>query len=256
MNKFITKNWKNNYEELNNLDYENFYNHPTIIKTMIIYNKRNYFELSTKYLKEINYIANRIEESKLLKPIANKDLNDKKISIPTGKWICRSAEIKNIFKTKIQNITEIGVGYGGLCRILMQIYPKLEYTLIDFPTMLNLAKYFLKDLDNYDNLNFIDTIKTEEIKFDDIDLLISNNALDEATDEYREIVYTKIFPHVKNFLFVINARTNVGKVREKLLEELNKYDVEVKEYNRYSSEYGKDVDINKINFDKIIATRK
>lgn len=249
MNKnYIAPVWKYYYKQLNDLNYEKFYEHPGIIATMVIDNQKHFFQFASKFLKELNYISDNFKENSILNPISKRYFNNRKISVATEKWVCRTAEIIHNFNlSSMKNVVEIGSGYGGQCEVLVQLYPKLKYILIDYNIMLNLSKYFLK---KHNNLIFIDTEKIEKQKFKNIDLLISNNAFDETTDEYRNIIYKNVFPHVKNLFFVINTK-NKGRLREKLLEELTEFKVE--EYDRNNNKINKN---KKVKFVKVIAKRK
>jgi putative sugar O-methyltransferase len=76
-----------------------------------------------------------------------------------------------------KNIIEIGVGYGGQCKVINDIYKPASYTLVDLPEVLALSERYLKD-SNYDNVKYYtqDQLPTDA-KYD---LVISNYAFSEC----------------------------------------------------------------------------
>jgi hypothetical protein len=79
-------------------------------------------------------------------------------------------------------IAEIGVGYGGQCKIIHDVFHPAEYTLIDLPEPLALTKKFLSEF-SVPNLKF----KTqEELVPETYDLVISNYAFSECTIPVQE----------------------------------------------------------------------
>ena len=64
----------------------------------------------------------------------------------TLRYIKVLSDIVSIFETdKIKTVTEIGVGYGGQCRILMNMLPIIEYNLVDLPEVIALDERFLNE---------------------------------------------------------------------------------------------------------------
>jgi len=79
-------------------------------------------------------------------------------------------------------IVEIGGGYGGQCRIIKELFPNADYTIVDLKEVLLLAKSYL-DAFNLDvTFTPVEDIKTEE-KYD---LVISNFAFSECTKEVQD----------------------------------------------------------------------
>ena len=59
------------------------------------------------------------------------------------------SDIVSLFDTdKIHIVSEIGIGYAGQCRILMNMLPIEEYNLIDLPEVLALSEKFLNKLNS------------------------------------------------------------------------------------------------------------
>jgi hypothetical protein len=78
-------------------------------------------------------------------------------------------------------IAEIGDGYGGQCKIIHDAFLPANYTLIDLPEPLALARRFLKVF-NVPNLRFL---TMEELVPEFYDLVISNYALSECHPSIR-----------------------------------------------------------------------
>lgn len=91
-------------------------------------------------------------------------------------------------------IVEIGVGYGGQCKIISDLYEFESYTLVDLPSCLPLAK---KYLDHFEVRNIICSTLDELDKKNQYDLVISNYAFSEITrglqDDYIDKVTREVF---------------------------------------------------------------
>ena len=86
-------------------------------------------------------------------------------------------------------VAEIGVGYGGQCRIIKSIKPELDYTLVDLPQVCNLSRRYLSNY-SLDNIHFVDgTSEFEPIK---ADFCMSNYAYSELKREIQEGYFEKI----------------------------------------------------------------
>ncbi len=86
-------------------------------------------------------------------------------------------------------IVEIGVGYGGQCRIINSVYTPGIYTLIDLSPALELAKTYLKNFNLKSKLDF----KTmEELEIRDYDLIISNYAFSELPKNIQDVYLEKV----------------------------------------------------------------
>lgn len=81
------------------------------------------------------------------------------------------------------NIVEIGVGYGGQCRVLTELYEVGTYTLIDLPEVINLSERFLEGARATKSVNFISAHDVNRIP---ADLVISNYAFSELRRAVQE----------------------------------------------------------------------
>lgn len=86
------------------------------------------------------------------------------------------------------NIIEIGVGYGGQAKIIMDYFNIKQYNFIDLPAPMTLTKKYLGKF-NYDNCKFLDYNKLPNQKYD---LIISNYAITECTQEVQDLYMEKI----------------------------------------------------------------
>lgn len=125
------------------------------------------------------------------------DIQGREISLsPTtiryAKVLC---DILSMFGTEgINSIAEIGIGYGGQCRLICRKIPGAMYTLIDLPEVIGLAEKFLSRYDECSsNIRYFDGghMYTD----DDYSLVISNYAFSELNravqDEYLSKVILK-----------------------------------------------------------------
>ena len=96
---------------------------------------------------------------------------------------------------KIQTVAEIGIGFGGQCRIMLNFLPNLRYNLIDLPEVILLAERFLTELDQTGDIRYIDGTHL----YNDVpcDLVVSNYAFAELTKETQEFYIEKVISKSK-----------------------------------------------------------
>ena len=107
----------------------------------------------------------------------------------TLRYIKVYGDLKHYFGTLNDlQICEIGVGYGGQCRIINSDASPKEYTLVDIKPALMLAQCFL---DNY-ILKAVAKYKTmNELETQKFDLLISNYAFTELPRNIQDVYLKK-----------------------------------------------------------------
>ena len=112
------------------------------------------------------------------------------ISPTTLRYIKVLADIKKFFHTVDNlNICEIGVGYGGQCRIIDAYYNPATYCLVDMQPALALTQRYL---DNF-ILNSVISYKTmNELDNKFYDLVLSNYAFTELPRSVQDIYLRKI----------------------------------------------------------------
>lgn len=170
-------------------------------------------KLGQKYIDEIKKIdASLLKQELIDKFKQNDNVGDatfydfeevKHISGSTLRYIHVLAQIKKIFGSlNNKTIGEIGIGYGGQCRILSSFYKIKSYTLIDLKQVLGLAQ---KYLDNYP-LETVVSFKTmNELPYDkQYDFVISNYAFSEISRDFQEIYMEKVIKKSKQGFMIMN----------------------------------------------------
>lgn len=127
------------------------------------------------------------------------------ISPTTLRYIKVLADLKKHFQTLDNlSICEIGVGYGGQCRVLNAYYKPATYCLVDIQPALALAQRFL---DNY-ILHSVLTYKTmNELSQRDYDLLLSNYAFTELPRAIQDVYLNKVILRSKRGYITYNEIT-------------------------------------------------
>jgi putative sugar O-methyltransferase len=91
-------------------------------------------------------------------------------------------------------ICEIGVGYGGQCRIINSYFKPSKYTLVDIKPALMLAQTYL---DNFVIQSSLEYKTMNELEYANYDLLISNYAFTELARDVQEIYLNKVILNSK-----------------------------------------------------------
>lgn len=101
-----------------------------------------------------------------------------------------------------KEICEIGVGYGGQCRILCAYFNIKSYTLIDLPQVLSLAKNYLNNYCLNTKLNYVTMNELDKDKR--YDLFLSNYAFSELKKDIQECYFGKTIANSKNGYITYN----------------------------------------------------
>ena len=105
-------------------------------------------------------------------------------------------------------IVEIGCGYGGQAKIIMDTFNVKHYTLIDLEPVLKLTKKYLESLNvNTDKMSFITIDKLEKDK--KYDLFISNYAYTECTKLVQMEYFNKVIKNSKMGYMTANFINNL-----------------------------------------------
>jgi putative sugar O-methyltransferase len=125
-----------------------------------------------------------------------------KISPTTLRYIKVLGDLLSLFKQLNKlNICEIGVGYGGQCRIINSVTSPDKYTLVDIKPALSLTQRYL---DNY-ILNSVVRYKTmNELEIQNYDLVISNYAFSELPRSIQDVYLSKIILNSKKGYITFN----------------------------------------------------
>lgn len=106
----------------------------------------------------------------------------------TMRYLKVALELEQLFGSlQGKNVIEIGVGYGGQCKLIKSLWDVQSYTLVDLPEPLELSKRYLHDVDNCH-------FKTLEELSDDktYDVVISNYAFSECERSIQEQYLNKV----------------------------------------------------------------
>lgn len=101
-----------------------------------------------------------------------------------------------------KKIIEIGVGYGGQCFVLSQLFPNVQkYALVDLDEALLLSGKYLNKLSTRHEVVTIDNLESLNEEFD---LVISNYAYSELRRDLQDYYYDKIINKSKHGYFTLN----------------------------------------------------
>lgn len=123
--------------------------------------------------------------------------SSKLIGSPTTlRYIKVLVDVLNFFDVgKIKTVTEVGIGYGGQCRILMDALTIQRYNLVDLPEVLALTEKFLDAFNLSGNVRYIDG--THIYHDAPCDLFISDYAFSELAKPAQDIYINKIISKAK-----------------------------------------------------------
>jgi len=131
-------------------------------------------------------------------------------------------------------IVEIGGGYGGQCRILKELFPNADYTIVDLKEVLLLAKFYLDEF----NLG-VSFLAPEEIDPEEkYDLVISNFAFSECAKDVQEEYLNTLIKNSKHgymimynpfeYNFDFDRHMKVPMRKKELFESLSKISKKVR----------------------------
>lgn len=152
------------------------------------------------------------------------------ISPSTIRYIKNSLDILNFFDVNdIDNIVEIGGGYGGLCRVLSSFIDFENYVIIDLPEVNGLSeKYLGKFPDLEGRTSQLSCFELDEIV--GADLVISNYAFSECSEEIQMHYYNDVIANASRFYMVYNNFTH-GNINSDRFIELasNQFDINIED---------------------------
>lgn len=129
-----------------------------------------------------------------------------KISPTTARYIKNLSDLIFLFgNLSGLKIAEIGGGYGGLCKIINDLFDFESYTLFDLPQCLELSKRFL-DVFDLKNINYSTGKSLSSI--DKFDLVISNYAFSELHGNIQESYYNNILSNTPLGYLTCNFKTH------------------------------------------------
>jgi hypothetical protein len=125
-----------------------------------------------------------------------------KISPTTLRYMKVAQDLRHYFgELRGAKICEIGVGYGGLCRIVDSEFDISTYTLVDLRPVLHLADRYLS---NFPLKSQIVSMTMNDLPISEYDLVISNYAFTELSRPIQEVYFKKIMAGSKLGYFTYN----------------------------------------------------
>jgi putative sugar O-methyltransferase len=145
------------------------------------------------------------------------------MSPTTIRYIKNTLDIRNFLSgQKVDNILEIGGGYGGLCKTLSVLIDFVNYMIIDLPEVNELSEKYLSNFENLKNKTsqaFYDEIASVE----GIDLLISNYAYSECTFDLQKSYYDNIIVNADKFYITYNNISTTNMSSDYFIEYASKH---------------------------------
>lgn len=172
------------------------------------------YEEGLLYLKEIkdsggsiSDISYKFKENDLLgNPILYDYPQVGFMSPTTIRYVKNAYDIGTNFSSKvpkIENVVEIGGGYGGLCRMMNAIFPINQYLLIDLKEVNDLSRKYLQHY--FGECNGIGWLTPEDlIEVTNIQLCISNYCFSECNRKTQEKYYDKVIKNSNMFYITYN----------------------------------------------------
>jgi putative sugar O-methyltransferase len=180
-----------------------------------------YLKVILKQSKDLLKFLEKFKENDIYgDPFTHFYFRTGKISPTTLNYIKVLGDLRKLFgNLDDMDIIEIGVGYGGQCKIVSDVFNFNSYTLVDLDIVLKLAKKYLTKL----NVNKIE-YSTQDKLSDDIkcDLLISNYAFSECTKAVQYDYIRKILDKSKRGYITYNCIYGEAYTREEIIEILSK----------------------------------
>lgn len=121
------------------------------------------------------------------------------LSPTTLRYIKVLQDIVTLFDAeKISSVAEIGIGYGGECRLLTNYLTGIsQYFLFDIPEALGLAKKYLNMFENKADIRFVNGTKIDVDETYEYDCVISNYAFSELSREVQDMYLEKVIAKSK-----------------------------------------------------------
>lgn len=88
-----------------------------------------------------------------------------------------------------KRVVQIGAGYGGLCKILHDVYSLKGYAIVDLPEQLDLAQKYLETL----GITDVEYISVDALQKGEWDLVLSDQAFSEFDGPYQERMIAEVF---------------------------------------------------------------
>lgn len=130
--------------------------------------------------------------------IAKYNFDDQQVigSPSTLRYVKVLIDVVSLFDVeKFKTVTELGIGYGGQCRVLKNALQVERYNLIDLPEVLALTEKFLTALKQTGDIRYIDGTHL----YHDVpcDFFISDYAFSELAKPVQDMYFEKVLSKAK-----------------------------------------------------------
>jgi len=106
-------------------------------------------------------------------------------------YYIRSTSLLKYYRDDFKNIVDLGAGTGLLTRVIFEMYPNANYTLIDISgDMLKIAKERFNGIDKF---NFLECNYADDIPVDNCDLICSGLSIHHLENVDKEKLYNNIY---------------------------------------------------------------
>jgi len=108
---------------------------------------------------------------------------------------------------ELNNIVEIGGGFGNILRLMDGVIKFNNYEIIDIPHIIELQKFYLQNelnTNTYKKINFLDCYKDDIKPKKDIDLIIGMHSLSELSWDFFKNYFDNIIVNSKYLFLSLN----------------------------------------------------
>lgn len=166
---------------------------------------KEYLSLLSADGRAVSGLAEAAKNDVIVNPVNIRLESGLLISPTTLRYLKVADDIEKLFgNLDGADVVEIGVGYGGQCRILDSLFRLKSYTLVDLRPVLNLAAEFLAQFPLRTTVRFLTMNELEPRSYD---FLVSNYAFTELTRVLQETYYRKAFEGTPRGYISYNAIT-------------------------------------------------
>jgi putative sugar O-methyltransferase len=168
----------------------------------------------------LNYVNKFSENDKIGTPMVSK-YSIGKFSPTTLRYIKVLSDLRLLFgPLDDMNIIEIGCGYGGQAKIIMDVHKVKSYTFIDLPPVTKLIRKYMNNFKIETDMNFLSSEDFTEHLLGEYDLVISNYAFSECSKEAQDTYISSVLNKSNRGYMVYNFTSHIYGVDSYSKEEI------------------------------------
>lgn len=194
----VDERWQNFHARIEGMNYNRFCAHPIIQRAIAVAIKYPFWtHICNEYPEMVPVIQKHFRESPKFPLRHLSRVGGMKINKSTEQYLYQWCLLRKQIgaETGLFNVLEIGGGFGGFSRVCRVMQSFSSWTLMDAKPMLDLAKWYLDDLET----EFIETGTEPERRYH---LCVSNYCLSETPVEFQEWVFEKVFPKCRRVFLI------------------------------------------------------